>query len=123
MRLNYIAPGMEAPQAVEIDSDAPYILNWVYWMIRDNPGSIFFYTMDTTDIWDDGDYIINHVCSCHAKQWGPCTVCRQLGCEVWNYNPVAQSPPLPADHMGPEFNHGFHYESIFIQDSTEPPVV
>lgn len=98
MRLNYYASSMQTYISVDIDMDAPGIIHWLHAMVGDNPDTIFFFTVETTDIFE----------------------------KKWDFNEVAMprhDPPLPADHMGPEFNHGFHYESIFIQDSTKPPVL
>lgn len=33
---------------------------------------------------------VTHSCSCHARNAGPCDVCKVLGCEVWDFNQVAQ---------------------------------
>ena len=30
-----------------------------------------------------------HSCSCHGRGQGPCDVCKELGCEVWDFNQVA----------------------------------
>lgn len=27
-----------------------------------------------------------HSCSCHPKNQGPCGICKELGCEVWDFN-------------------------------------
>lgn len=35
----------------------------------------------------------NHSCSCHARNRGPCDICRALGCEVWDFNQYAITPP------------------------------
>lgn len=31
----------------------------------------------------------NHSCSCHVKNAGACPICKELGCEVWDFNQVA----------------------------------
>jgi hypothetical protein len=33
--------------------------------------------------------IATHYCTCHAKTQGPCGVCTQMGCQVWDFNQVA----------------------------------
>lgn len=33
-----------------------------------------------------------HNCSCHAKNQGPCPICKELGCEVWDFNTAAWAP-------------------------------
>lgn len=32
---------------------------------------------------------VDHSCSCHAQNRGPCLICRELGCQVWDFNEVA----------------------------------
>lgn len=31
---------------------------------------------------------VTHSCSCHARNAGPCDICKALGCEVWDFNEV-----------------------------------
>lgn len=31
----------------------------------------------------------DHSCSCHARDRGPCVICKELGCEVWDFNQYA----------------------------------
>lgn len=59
---------------------------------------------------------VTHSCSCHAKNAGPCGICKELGCEVWDFNEVAT---LPADRR-PRFNIGVDRGSLFIHDHTQP---
>lgn len=37
-----------------------------------------------------------HSCSCHVKNAGPCPICKELGCVVWDFNYVAQ-PEIEAN--------------------------
>lgn len=37
----------------------------------------------------DFEALSNHSCSCHAKNQGPCDICKTLGCEVWDFNQFA----------------------------------
>lgn len=30
----------------------------------------------------------SHSCSCHTQRKGPCDVCKDLGCLVWDFNEV-----------------------------------
>lgn len=62
--------------------------DWLTNMVNIDLDVIWFVTIETTDIFDEGPHIVNHSCSCHTKEWGPCTVCRTLGCEVWDFNQV-----------------------------------
>lgn len=34
-----------------------------------------------------------HSCSCHAQEAGPCGVCKELGCKVWDFNKIAELEP------------------------------
>lgn len=33
-----------------------------------------------------------HSCSCHPKNAGPCPICKELGCEVWDFNQAVVMP-------------------------------
>lgn len=57
----------------------------------------------------------DHSCSCHVKNAGPCMVCKEIGCEVWDFNEVAITPLSETD---PEFPHG----GIMIDSIYVPPI-
>lgn len=152
MRLNSLFPNgvLNSPKR-EFDQNHPGVTEWLHWMIESYPDTIFFFTKETTDIFDDelevdqppetvmyvddkpfgiidgpklrvlednqilvyiggkpqvfikedmskpGRFVdpeaAAHSCSCHAKNQGPCELCKQMGCEVWDFNQVAMSPP------------------------------
>lgn len=53
---------------------------------------------------------VTHSCSCHVKNQGPCVICKEIGCEVWDFNQVATLP----DDRQPRFDVGVDRGSIFI---------
>lgn len=54
MNLNYLIPGMEKPvQANTGNADSHLWVDWVHHMVEANPDTNFFYTTETTDIWED----------------------------------------------------------------------
>lgn len=63
---------------------------------------------------------VNHSCSCHTHNAGACAACKMLGCEVWDFNHVAQpEPDRAARVLNDAFNVGPHYQSMFIEPDKE----
>lgn len=75
MRLNYILPEAEtvhtSPVTVTVRENETHYASWLNYMIMSNPDTMFFYTVDSTDIWEDvidfntivwrsGDGLIHH---------------------------------------------------------------
>lgn len=87
MNLNYIHPNSEIVSSVRV-VDKHWWEEWLMRMVESNPDTNFFYTIESTDIWGD-EKPIDHTCSCHARNQGPCIVCKDLGCEVWDFNDYA----------------------------------
>lgn len=52
MKLNYVMPGGQVIQQ-SFDEEAGFYLNWLDHMVEANPNTIFFYTVDSTNIWED----------------------------------------------------------------------
>lgn len=51
IRLNYVfGQGEVVTWTIKIDSD--WFSDWLHLVVRENPNCIFFYTVDSTDVWD-----------------------------------------------------------------------
>lgn len=49
-----------------------------------------------------------HSCSCHAQTKGPCLLCKELGCVVWDFNQVPlfeMDPIVPSRNRRPLIEH------------------
>lgn len=117
LRLNYVLSDGALIDAGEAHVDSPLWVDWVYHMMEtaaklDN-GANFFYTTDTTDIWEDDEPTCicletgvracrgawcdlscevcskaedkTHSCSCHTgwPQQGACLICVAIGCDFF----------------------------------------
>jgi hypothetical protein len=89
LKLKYITADGPVAETSISPSETPGYTTWLHSLVEYNRNTIFFYTTETTDIWNDGDYIVTHSCSCHVRNQGPCDICKVLGCEVWDFNQVA----------------------------------
>lgn len=127
MRLHYRIPNGVVIDAGAVQFETSWYDAWLEGMVSRNPEIIFFLTVKTTDVFEKettidyntvvsmgDDAVLQHTYSehCPAGCYGQLDDC--------HYKPKSIKP---ADRMGPEFNHGFHFESIFIEDSTKPPML
>lgn len=52
MKLNYTLPSGAVHQIAFHDMESEYYLAWLESMVKMAPDTIFFYTVDSTDIWE-----------------------------------------------------------------------
>lgn len=62
----------------------------------------------------------NHSCSCHARNAGPCDICKVLGCEVWDFNQVEPWAGLIEVPEEPPFKTGLDHATLYVHDHTTP---
>lgn len=61
LTLNYLYPPyMTEATRSTINTDMPTFNEWIDFMVKDNPSAIFFFTVETTDIWEEEEPEIDY---------------------------------------------------------------